>query len=88
MKITRHCSYKKLPSDITNLAWDNIDRLKETLTAKRTTHPVNGIAMQANVYGPLRKIEKQKQRTVLMMREIVNGNNTNVRQVDLQQTRI
>ena len=36
----------------TNLAWDNIDRLEETLTGKGTSHRFNGIAIQANIYGP------------------------------------
>lgn len=64
-----------LPSSIrrhvfTNLAWDNIDRLEETLTGKGTSHRVNGIAVQAKVYGPhlpnseLPRIEKLKQRSL------------------------
>lgn len=40
------------PHVFTNLAWDNIDRLEETLTGKGTSHGVNGIAVQAKVYGP------------------------------------
>lgn len=40
------------PYIFTNLAWDNIDRLEETLTGKGTSYQVNGIAVQANVYGP------------------------------------
>jgi len=31
---------------------NNIDRLEETLTGKGTSHRVNGIAVQAKVYGP------------------------------------
>ena len=31
----------------TTLAWDNIDRLEETLSGAGTTHRVNGIAAQA-----------------------------------------
>lgn len=38
------------PYVITNLAWDNIDRLEETLTGKGTSHRVNGIAVQPKVY--------------------------------------
>lgn len=64
-----------LPSNIqphifTNLAWDNIDRLEETLTGKGTSHRINGIAVQSKIFGPnlptvsLPKIEKLKQRTV------------------------
>ena len=34
-----------------NLAWDNIDRLKETLTGEGTAHRVNGIVAQLRVYG-------------------------------------
>ena len=40
------------PHVFTNLAWDNIDRLEETLTGKGPSHRVNGIVVQANVYGP------------------------------------
>ena len=36
----------------TNLAWDNIRRLEETLTGKSTSHQVNGVAVHANIYGP------------------------------------
>ena len=58
------------PYVFTNLAWDNIDRLEETLTGKGTSHRVNGIAVQAKVYGPhlprdeLPRIEKLKQRSL------------------------
>ena len=31
----------------TTLAWDNIDRLEETISGKGTSHRVNGIAVQA-----------------------------------------
>ncbi|KAK3874081.1 hypothetical protein Pcinc_020951 [Petrolisthes cinctipes] len=34
------------------LAWDNIDRLEETLIGGGTSHRVNGIAVQPTVYGP------------------------------------
>ena len=64
-----------LPSSIkpyvfTTLAWDNIDRLEETLTGKGSSHRVNGIAVQARIYGPhlpmadLPCIERKKQRSV------------------------
>ena len=36
----------------TNLAWDNVDCLEETLTGEGTTHHVNGIIVQPQVYGP------------------------------------
>ena len=51
------------------MAWDNIDRLEETLSGKGTSHRVNGIVVQARVYGPhipkqaLPEIAKNKQRT-------------------------
>jgi len=55
----------------TNFAWDNTDRLEKTLTGKGTSHRVNGIAVQAKVYGSflptaeLPHIEKKiKQRSV------------------------
>ncbi|KAK3738575.1 hypothetical protein QZH41_001183 [Actinostola sp. cb2023] len=58
------------PNVFTNLAWDNIDRLEETLTGKGTTHRVNGIAVQPRVFGPhpppaeLPPILKRKQRSI------------------------
>jgi len=36
----------------TTLAWDNINRLEETLSGERTSHRVNGIAVQARHFGP------------------------------------
>jgi hypothetical protein len=54
----------------TNLAWDNIDRLEETLTGKGTSHRVNGIAVQPKIYGPHlpditpTTMKKTKQRTI------------------------
>ena len=36
----------------TTLAWDNIDRLEETLSGAGTSHRVNGIALQARHFGP------------------------------------
>ena len=67
------------PHVFTNLAWDNIDRLEETLTGKGTSHRVNGIAVQAKVYGPylptaeLPRIEKRKQRSVSTEHEELEG---------------
>lgn len=58
------------PYIFTNLAWDNIDRLEETLTGQGTSHRVNGIAVQRKIIGPLLPkpalpvIDKQKQRTI------------------------
>ena len=58
------------PNVFTNLAWDNVDRLEETLTAGGTSHRVNGIVVQPKVYGPylpkasLPAIRKQKQRSI------------------------
>jgi len=52
-------------------AWDNTDQLEKTVTGKGTSHRINGIAVQAKVYGPflptaeLPHIEKKsKQRSV------------------------
>ena len=36
----------------TTLAWDNIHRLEEALSGERTSHRVNGIAVQARHFGP------------------------------------
>ena len=36
----------------TMLAWDNIDRLEETLSGAGTSHRVNGTAVQARHFGP------------------------------------
>ena len=46
-----------LPNNIqphvsTTLAWDNIDRLDETLLGEGTSHRVNGVAVQARYFGP------------------------------------
>ena len=63
------------PYLFTNLAFDNIDRLEETLTGAGTTHRVNGIAVQPRVYGPhpqkleLPEVEKLKQRSVITERK-------------------
>jgi len=40
------------PHVSTTLAWDNIDRLEETLSGEGTSHRVNGIAAQARHFGP------------------------------------
>lgn len=47
-----------LPSNIhpgvfTTLAWDNIDRLEETISGEGTSHRVNGIAVQAKTVNPV-----------------------------------
>ena len=63
------------PYLFTNLAFDNIDHLEETLTGAGTTHRVNGIAVQPRVYGPhpqkleLPEVEKLKQRSVITERK-------------------
>ena len=44
-RVALPCSIK--PNVFTSLAWDNADRLEETLTRKGTSHRVNGIAVQA-----------------------------------------
>ena len=51
------CNEVPLPDNIcpyinTTLAWENINRLEETLSGKGTSHRVNGIAVQANQFGP------------------------------------
>ena len=62
----------------TNLTRDNIDRLEETLTGEGTTHCVNGIIVQPQVYGPhlptavAPVIEKQKQRTITQEVQPIN----------------
>ena len=58
------------PHDSTTLAWDNTDRLKETLSGEETSHRVNGRAVQARHFGPQlppepsTRIVKTKKRSV------------------------
>ena len=57
------------PSVFTTLAWDNIDRLEETISGEGTSHRVNGIAIQAKVIGPqplkiAPSISKKKKRSI------------------------
>ena len=58
------------PQVFTNLAWDNINRIEETLSGKETSHHVNRIAVQPRVFGPapppkdLPHIDKKKQSTL------------------------
>ena len=58
------------PQVFTNLAWDNINRIEETLSGKGTSHHVNRIAVQPRVFGPapppkdLPHIDKRKQSTL------------------------
>ena len=61
----------------TSRAWNNIDRLEETLSGGGTSHRVNGIAIQARQYGTdlptvqeTPTITKSKQRSV----EVVSDN--------------
>ena len=47
-----------LPGDIypfvfTTLAWNNIDRLEETVSGEGTSQRVNDIAMQKKIVGPM-----------------------------------
>ena len=55
----------------TTVAFDSIDRLKETLSGARTSHRVNGIIIQPKVIGPQlpkhneHHITKSKQRSLL-----------------------
>ena len=53
------------PNIFTTLAWDNIDRIEETLSGGNTSHRVNGIAVQAKVlvlnHHPLKtRLAKQR----------------------------
>ena len=54
----------------TILAFDNIDRLENTLSGGGTSHRINGIAVQHEVYGPhpepiaVPRVEKSKQRSL------------------------
>ena len=57
MKLVAGGNHVILPDDIqpyvfATLAWDNIDRLEETLTGGGTSHRVNGIAVQPRMFGP------------------------------------
>ena len=58
------------PHVSTTLAWDNIDRLEETLSGEGTSDRVNGIAVQARHFGPQFPLEpstrifKTKKRSV------------------------
>ena len=40
------------PNIMATLAWDNIDRLEDTLSGGGTSHRVNGIVVQPKSYGP------------------------------------
>ena len=60
----------------TSLAWDNIDRLEDTLSGGGTSHRVNGIAIQAGHFGPdfppaqvAPVITKSKQRSLEVVSE-------------------
>ena len=64
------------PHISTSLAWDNIDRLEETLSGGGTSHRVNGIAIQAQHLGPdlppaqvTPVITKSKQRSLEVVSE-------------------
>jgi hypothetical protein len=53
----------------TTLAWDNINRLEETISGEGTSHRVNGIAVQAKVIGPqplkvIPSVGKTKKRSI------------------------
>jgi len=54
----------------TILAFDNIDRLENTLSGGGTSYHINGIAVQHAVYGPypepitVPRVEKAKQRSL------------------------
>ena len=73
-KLSASQSDISLPSNIhhgvfTTLAWDNIDRLEETLSGEGTSHRVNGIAVQQLTVDPIPtqpmpSIAKTKQRSI------------------------
>ena len=92
-KTTQHRCMEKIASNLnespiipkaiqanlfTNLAWDNIDRLEETLTGEGTTHRVNSLIIQPQVYGPhlptaaAPVIEKRKQSTITQELQPIN----------------
>lgn len=57
------------PGLFTTLAWDNIDRLEETVSGMGTSHRVNGIAVQAkksdqDAVQPKPAVSKTKQRSI------------------------
>lgn len=62
-----------IPGKFTNLVWDNIDRLEETLSGAGTTHRVNGIAIQFETINEIGFTVpeivpiKKKQRTIMVM---------------------
>ena len=47
-----------LPHVNTTVAFDNIDRIEETLSGGGTSHCVNGIIVQPKVYGPFLPLEQ------------------------------
>uniref|UniRef100_UPI00358FD6F1 uncharacterized protein isoform X1 n=1 Tax=Myxine glutinosa TaxID=7769 RepID=UPI00358FD6F1 len=57
------------PGVFTTLAWDNIDRLEETISGEGTSHRVNGIAVQTTFIGPTLQrvmpvVTKSKKRSI------------------------
>lgn len=55
------------PGVFTTLAWDNIDRLEETLSGDGTFHRINGIAVQPQVAGPMNvlpAVKKSNKRSI------------------------
>lgn len=55
------------PGVFTTLAWDNIDRLEETLSGGRTSHRISGIAVQPQIAGHMNvlpAVEKSKKRSI------------------------
>ena len=53
----------------TTLAWDNIDRLEETVSGEETSHRINGIAIQSKPTEPVRAkvlppLAKMKKRSI------------------------
>lgn len=63
------------PNVFTTIAWDNIERLEETLSGHGTSHRVNGIAVQPRVFGPdpppvkPPPVARSKQRTLTLAKQ-------------------
>ncbi|KAG0723975.1 hypothetical protein GWK47_041585 [Chionoecetes opilio] len=73
--MTFHCQQTSTLVCSQTLAWDNIDRLEETLSGAGTSHRVNGIAVQFQVAGSvpekvLPEITKSKIRSITLTASI------------------
>ena len=71
-----------VPSVLTHLAWDNIDRCEETLSGGGTSHRVNGIILQPTVSpsdSECLVIMKGKQRSLNVDTDILPSYNSGIR---------